>query len=399
MSGGKSSGKADAGPMLEYGNKALALQQSIYDDTKTANQPYQDAGYAGLNALMMRLGLGNGTATGNKTAAQLREEYLPSYTTQPAASASNYYVGPDGRLVDANDKMSFYGEGANFKPVGNMYTTKELAAMSPADRGNAFLQMGYKQYSTPQAATVDNAGLDAAVQKALDAQSASASEAQSNPLYGSLLKSFSMDDYTADPGYQFRLSEGTKALDRSLAASGQYMTPERQKALMNYNQGMASEEYGNAYNRYNIDQDNIFNRLAAIAGVGQTANSQAAATGQNYANSATDLYTGMGNSIVSANTANQANKSSMFKTLLSAGAQLGSSYLMSDMRAKENITKIGTENGHNVYRYNYIGSNTPFVGVIAQEVMKTRPDAVGIMNNGYLGVDYKAIGVEFRSVH
>lgn len=55
----------------------------------------------------------------------------------------------------------------------------------------------------------------------------------------------------------------------------------------------------------------------------------------------------------------------------------GAAYLLSDERAKENIEKVGKlDNGVNVYKYNYIGSKTPHIGVMAQEVEHNNPKAV-----------------------
>jgi len=51
-------------------------------------------------------------------------------------------------------------------------------------------------------------------------------------------------------------------------------------------------------------------------------------------------------------------------------------YGMSDSRMKENIKPDGTWKGHNVYTYNFKGSNTRSRGVMAQEIEITRPDAV-----------------------
>jgi len=51
-------------------------------------------------------------------------------------------------------------------------------------------------------------------------------------------------------------------------------------------------------------------------------------------------------------------------------------YGMSDSRMKENVEFDGTWNGHNVYTYNFKGSNTRSRGVMAQEIEITRPDAV-----------------------
>jgi conjugal transfer/type IV secretion protein DotA/TraY len=67
----------------------------------------------------------------------------------------------------------------------------------------------------------------------------------------------------------------------------------------------------------------------------------------------------------------------------------------SDPRLKENIVYRGNENGHNVYAFNYIGQTETYIGVMADEVQQTHPEAVAIVN-GYMAVHYDRIGVEFR---
>lgn len=100
---------------------------------------------------------------------------------------------------------------------------------------------------------------------------------------GELLRSFSMADYKEDPGYKFRMDEGAKALERSAAARGGLMSGRAAKDMQRFSQGLASEEYQNAYNRFQSNQNNKFNRLASMAGVGQTANNALTSAGQNYA--------------------------------------------------------------------------------------------------------------------
>ncbi len=122
---------------------------------------------------------------------------------------------------------------------------------------------------------------------------------------------FTMNDFQADPGYQFRLDEGQKALERSAAARGGLMSGATMKALTRYSQGVASDEFQNAYNRFNNDRTNRFNRLASLAGTGQTANNQLAQAGQNYANQVSANNAAMGNaqaasSIASGNAVNNA---------------------------------------------------------------------------------------------
>jgi hypothetical protein len=68
-------------------------------------------------------------------------------------------------------------------------------------------------------------------------------------------------NFQADPSYGFRLSEGLKALERSAAARGGLMSGGTGKALQRYGQDMASQEYGNAFQRFQQDR-------AARAGLG-----------------------------------------------------------------------------------------------------------------------------------
>lgn len=101
-----------------------------------------------------------------------------------------------------------------------------------------------------------------------------------------LLRRFSMDDFQADPGYQFRLEQGQKGIESSAAARGGLLSGAAAKALTKYNQGFASNEYQNAYNRFNNDQSTLFNRLASLSGVGQTSTNAVQQAGQNYASGA-----------------------------------------------------------------------------------------------------------------
>lgn len=101
---------------------------------------------------------------------------------------------------------------------------------------------------------------------------------------GQLSRNFTMADFNADPGYQFRLQQGEQALNRGAAAAGRYDSGRSLKDLISFNSGNASQEYGNAYNRFNNDNTTRYNRLASLAGVGQQATNQIGAFGQNYAN-------------------------------------------------------------------------------------------------------------------
>jgi gas vesicle protein len=81
-------------------------------------------------------------------------------------------------------------------------------------------------------------------------------------------KAFSASDLEFDPGYQFRLSEGQKALERSAAARGTLQGGGTLKALTRYAQGAASQEYAAAFDRFSRTQQNRFQNLSTLANLG-----------------------------------------------------------------------------------------------------------------------------------
>jgi hypothetical protein len=94
---------------------------------------------------------------------------------------------------------------------------------------------------------------------------------------------FGMQQFQADPGYGFRMTEGMKALERSAAARGGLMGGATGKALQRFGQEMGSQEYQNAFNRYQAERSARLNPLQSLAGVGQTSTNALGAAGQNYA--------------------------------------------------------------------------------------------------------------------
>ena len=96
-------------------------------------------------------------------------------------------------------------------------------------------------------------------------------------------------------------------------------------------------------------------------------------------------------------------RAGQFMNSLSFGMNVASGFMTmfpgSDIRLKENIKKIGTSiDGHNIYKFKYLDQDREFIGVMAQEVMKTHPDAVIKLSSGYYGVDYSQLDVDFKEV-
>lgn len=107
-------------------------------------------------------------------------------------------------------------------------------------------------------------------------------------LNGDLGRRFTMDDFQADPGYDFRRGEGEKAIERAMAARGSTFSPDAVKALGDYNQNVASDEYGRAFDRFRAEGDDIYSRLFGTSSLGFNATTQANQVGQNRATALTD---------------------------------------------------------------------------------------------------------------
>jgi len=104
-------------------------------------------------------------------------------------------------------------------------------------------------------------------------------------------------DQNTDPGYAFRFSEGMKGLERSAAARGGLLSGATLRGITRYGQDMGSQEYQNAFNRYTTgfnantgERNQLYNRLAGVAGTGQTATNQIGAQGANMASNIGNAY-------------------------------------------------------------------------------------------------------------
>lgn len=292
---------------------ANAITREQYEQNTANFQPYLNAGQAGLNALMYRLGLGTGTGGRELTEQEIRNELRGQYTT----------AGSSGRPPSVSEVLAANGmrgaAASNYSNATWGYDPRaqrwgyKLDYINGGDAGGTSSNWVYGDPVGATGDTVDEAALNAAVQERLAQQAA----AKNDPLYGSLLDTyqeyvpykdyvpFSEAEFQADPGYQFRLDQGNQALQNSAAAAGNLNSGRALKDAMSFNSGLASQEYQNAYGRYNNDyltgfnshiqnyntgfnafntnQTNQYNKLAALAGMGQASASSLAGVSQNYA--------------------------------------------------------------------------------------------------------------------
>jgi hypothetical protein len=93
---------------------------------------------------------------------------------------------------------------------------------------------------------------------------------------GTLGGSFTPDQYLESPDYQFNLAQGNQALDRTQAARGNLYSGQAVKEASRFQQGLASQGYQDAYNRWLQTQQNRYGQLSGQQSIGY-----GAAGGQN----------------------------------------------------------------------------------------------------------------------
>lgn len=237
-----------------------ATNRYIFDKQVSLQEPFRQGGLAANNSLMYLMGLGgspNGTPSAGaptvRTADQLRQSLLGQYTT----AGTPGYEMPESSV----------GGGGGWMPG--------------------------------TASRIDEAGLSAAIAAAQagdnTALQAWQNAAGGDPNYGSLMKSFSASDFQADPGYQFRMSEGLKGVEGGAAARGGLLSGGALKAIQKYGQDLGSQEYGAAYGRYNSDQTNKYNKLAGMVNSGQGAANQVSNAAGQYGTNTASNNAAMGN--------------------------------------------------------------------------------------------------------
>jgi hypothetical protein len=113
--------------------------------------------------------------------------------------------------------------------------------------------------------------------------------------YGALTKPFTPGDLTQDPGYQFNLQEGTRALDRKNAASGNLFSGAALKEAQQFGQGLADNTYNAAYQRDMANKNQLYSALSGASGSGLNAAGTAAGINENTGNARANSTIATGN--------------------------------------------------------------------------------------------------------
>lgn len=210
-------------------DQQLELQREVYDDTTQNHAPYRQAGNAALDAYMFEMGLGPrpGTQPAMQQPAQRVQQPKQQPQAQPGSGRLDHGL-MTGRLSPEQWAAARRGGGQPNMPDGN----------SPV-----MLQQ-------PQQQTA------------------------STPYRG----------FRATPGYQFRVDQGNDSINALAGAQGGLFSGKTLESLARFNQGIASEEYGN-----------YMNRLAGMTDMGMGAAGNQATAGNVYAAGAGNALAARGN--------------------------------------------------------------------------------------------------------
>lgn len=231
-----------------------ATQRYFYDQTRADNASFRDAGVSANNRLAQLLGLQTGSLM---TQDQLRSQLVAQYTkTTPVM----------------------------LQTQGRMQDTGEYEILP-------------QQYGVN--ATVDEKGLQAAINQRMTQQQADLAAQRKDPSFGSLTRNFGANDLKNDAVYQsglkFGLDQGVQALNRQAAAGGNFLSGAAAKALARFGNDYGSTKANESYNRFNNNQNQQYNRLAGLSGAGQQATDQVSAAGSNAGNQISASQQGAGN--------------------------------------------------------------------------------------------------------
>lgn len=144
--------------------------------------------------------------------------------------------------------------------------------------------------------------------------------------------------------------------------------------------------------------------VSAINGAGALATRPGEQAMNGMAQGSSTIMQGQGmkinglSSVMNAQAQNQDDGSGL-GSILGGAAKIGSLFFPSDRRMKENIVRVGTTN-HDLplYEFNYIGDDTRYRGVMADEAEKVLPESVVYDDIGFARVDYALLGIEMEEV-
>ncbi len=245
---------------------ASAVQREMFDITRQQQQPFMQTGYAANDVLSRLMGL-----------APTAGRSLPSNMGAGGTGWQSAWDQNNGRLVGD----TYLPPDVTLKDVGGGWSEVwrpgegRVGTLRPGGKNGLFINDTNWQMPQPGATQSGESMTGAAI----DPETGYAAD-NTGLATGFLTQLFTPEAFKAgmDPGYQWRQQQGSQSVMNTAAAGSGSLSGPALRALMQASQGMASQEYGAAFDRFNTQQGNIFQRLTSMAGMGQNA---AAGVGNN----------------------------------------------------------------------------------------------------------------------
>lgn len=312
---GAASSQMAASKQAKAAKQAAAMQSKAGEQVRTDLAPYREVGQAALYEMTALMGLPvnypglpSGWNGGRQSGSAMNQalqyaaslgrngdtqigHLTPGEVVVPQSVAANLPGGGMNALYEAYreagldpDQYIVGGEGDSYNPATNVPEYNDHGGDNDEESGDPGAQSD-AQAEENDAQGVDDVGYDSPD----DYDSDHGDDRYDNGFYGGRRRrgqhydrrdryarpqvpALPADYYTrqsamarffTSPDYQFRFQQGLSALDRSAAARGNLLSGQQLKAISEYGQNLASGEYANYYNR-----------LAALAGAGQSSAAQ-----------------------------------------------------------------------------------------------------------------------------
>lgn len=299
--------KSGAGQQSSAANNATAAQLGMFNTINAQGQPYRTAGGGALAMLSSGAGIPLAAKPGYDFSGAQRDSGA-GYWDRPGGGASNDFWVPSGSPTQLSDLNP--GQQGGFSDWVSAHQGNQ-ASISGGDinipqGGDATAYIPQYLHDTnqmPAGQTMTNAGMMPP---------------------DSFTKQFTSPDMYLSPSYQFMLSQGLGQTGNFMNSRGGFNSGNTLKGLTDYAIGAAGQGYGQAYDIFSSQQTNIFNRLADIAGLGQTANAQSAGAGAS-------ISPGIANSMMASGTAQGGGTVGSANALAGGINNAGSWYALSKM--------------------------------------------------------------------
>jgi hypothetical protein len=229
--------KSAANTQAKAAGKASDTQLAMFNTLNDQQTPYRQSGYSALNAINAGLGIDSPKSGLNLT--------LDDFKKMQQSSAIAPILGVSGGDQWAQNAYSLYKQGG--------YGESDSIALQNID--NSVAKAGGQSGVT--------SGITPAMQDASNSQG-----------FGQFTHSFNASDLNANlaPNYQFMLDQGIGQTKNMANSTGGLIGGNALQGINTFAQNYAKNAYQDAFQNYNANQTNIFNRLSSIAGLGQTAN-------------------------------------------------------------------------------------------------------------------------------